>query len=112
MTTARVDDDLKRRTDGLSVNWSEEIRKAIVHILAEGRLRDRIRAAQLTDRIRVTAPKGVRQHQDYPGVEGSTLRTSWPTLRGGSPPRGCQPGARSLLATSLLGRGECSWGSS
>ncbi len=58
LVTVRVDEGLKRRMDGLPINWSEEIRKAIVQILAEKSLRDRIRAAQLTDRIRVKAPKG------------------------------------------------------
>ncbi len=58
LITVRVDDDLKQRMDDVPMNWSEEIRRAILHILAERTLRDRIRAAQLTDRIRVKAPKG------------------------------------------------------
>ena len=58
LVTVRVDEDLKRRMDGLQINWSEAIRGAIARIVEERVHRNRARAAQLMDRIRVPSPKG------------------------------------------------------
>ncbi len=58
LVTVRVDDEMKQRMDGVSINWSDAIRTAISEILQRDTRKNRIRAAQLTDRIRIRAPKG------------------------------------------------------
>jgi len=58
LVTVRVDDDLKQKMEGVPINWSDAIRSAIEEILDRETRKNRIRAAQLTDRIRVPAPKG------------------------------------------------------
>ncbi len=70
LVTVRVDDDLKRRMDRTPINWSDAIRAAISRIIGEASLRNRVRAAQLTDRIRTRSPAGfdstkvIRQWRD------------------------------------------------
>lgn len=58
LVTVRVDEATKRDMDTVPINWSEAIRDAISRIIVERRVRNRVRAAQLTDRIRVKAPEG------------------------------------------------------
>ena len=58
LVTVRVDGSLKDRMDELPINWSDAIRMAIEEILARETRKNRIRAAQLMDRIRIPAPKG------------------------------------------------------
>jgi Arc/MetJ-type ribon-helix-helix transcriptional regulator len=58
LITVRVDGETKEKMDLVSINWSEAIRSAISEILQRETRRNRIRAAQLTDRIRIRAPKG------------------------------------------------------
>ncbi len=58
LITVRVDDDLKRDMDRVPINWSEAIREAIAHIISERTRRNRVRASQLNDRIRIPAPPG------------------------------------------------------
>jgi len=75
--TVRVDDATKREMDAVSINWSETIREAIARIIAERRTRNRIRAARLTDRIRMSAP---------PGFDSTRIIREWRDRRYG--PRG------------------------
>jgi len=58
LVTVRVDDALKQQMDRVPINWSDAIRSAIEEILQRETRKNRIRAAQLTDRIRIPAPKG------------------------------------------------------
>ncbi len=58
LITVRVDQGMKRQMDDVSINWSEAIRKAIANIIEEHAGRNRVRAAQLADKIRIPAPKG------------------------------------------------------
>ena len=58
LITVRVDEDTKGRMDSVPINWSDAIRQAIARILEEETTRNRVRAAQLNDRIRVTVPQG------------------------------------------------------
>lgn len=58
LVTVRVDDALKERMDALPINWSEALREAIGRILEERMRRNRVRAVQLMDHIRVAAPRG------------------------------------------------------
>ena len=58
LITTRVDDELKRRMDRIPINWSDAIRAAISRIIGEASLRNRVRAGQLTDRIRIRSPAG------------------------------------------------------
>ena len=70
LITVRVDDDLKSKMDDVPINWSEAIRDAISGIIVNRTRRNRIRAVQMIDRIRVSAPEGfdstriVRQWRD------------------------------------------------
>jgi len=58
LITLRVDEETKGRMDSVTINWSDAIRQAISRILEEETTKNRIRAAQLNDRIRVTVPRG------------------------------------------------------
>ena len=58
LITVRVDEQMKRQMDDVSINWSEAIRTAIANIISEQSGRNRVRAAQLADKIRIPAPKG------------------------------------------------------
>jgi len=58
LITLRVDEETKERMDSVTINWSDAIRQAISRILEEETTKNRIRAAQLNDRIRVTVPRG------------------------------------------------------
>ncbi len=58
LVTVRIDDGLKRQMDGIPINWSEAIREAIARIVADRTHRNRVRAAQTNDRIRIPAPEG------------------------------------------------------
>lgn len=58
LVTVRVDEQTKRRMDELPLNWSEAIRKAIFNIVEEETQRNRVRAAQIADRIRIPSAKG------------------------------------------------------
>ncbi|HEY5538417.1 MAG TPA: hypothetical protein VIL58_02605 [Thermoplasmata archaeon] len=70
LVTVRVDEALKRRMDRIPINWSDAIRAAISRIIGEASLRNRVRAGQLTDRIRTRSPAGfdstkvIRQWRD------------------------------------------------
>jgi len=77
LITVRVDEITKREMDTVSINWSEAIRDAISTIITERRVRNRIRAAQLTDRIRMKAP---------PGFDSTRIIREWRDRRYG--PRG------------------------
>ncbi len=58
LITVRVDQQTKERMDSVTINWSDAIRQAISRIVEEETGKNRIRAAQLNDRIRVTVPRG------------------------------------------------------
>ena len=58
LITLRVAEETKGRMDSVTINWSDAIRQAISRILEEETTKNRIRAAQLNDRIRVTVPRG------------------------------------------------------
>lgn len=58
LITVRVDEQTKQRMDAVSLNWSETIRREISRILEEETRKNRARAAQMADRIRIPAPKG------------------------------------------------------
>ncbi len=75
LVTVRIDDGLKREMESVPINWSEAIRGAIVKVIAERRIRNRIRAAQLNDRIRIPVPKG---------FDTTRIIREWRDLRRGS----------------------------
>jgi hypothetical protein len=77
LITVRVDEATKREMDSVPINWSEAIREAVHRVIAERRVRNRIRAAQLTDRIRMKAP---------PGFDSTRIIREWRDRRYG--PRG------------------------
>ncbi len=77
LITVRVDEATKREMDSVPINWSEAIREAVHGIIAGRRVRNRIRAAQLTDRIRIKAP---------PGFDSTRIIREWRDRRYG--PRG------------------------
>jgi len=58
LITVRVDEQMKRQMADISINWSEAIRLAIASIIEEQARRNRVRAAQVADKIRIPAPKG------------------------------------------------------
>jgi Arc/MetJ-type ribon-helix-helix transcriptional regulator len=58
LITVRIDESTKARMDTVTINWSDAIRQAVSRILDEEARKNRIRAAQLNDRIRVTVPPG------------------------------------------------------
>jgi hypothetical protein len=75
LITVRVDDATKRDMDRVPINWSEAIREAISRIIVERQVRNRIRAVQLTDRIRMKAP---------PGFDSTRIIREWRDRRYGS----------------------------
>ena len=58
LITVRVDEETKHRMEELSLNWSAAIRREINRIVEEETRKNRVRAAQMADRIRIPAPKG------------------------------------------------------